>query len=214
LDNLFPVMLNLKKRRVLIVGGGTVAARKLAALALAGADIFVVSTSFSEELISVALSVSAQLCQAEYSIAALDGCSLCFACTSSQETNERVAADCRRQGVFFSRVDDQAEMDFILPACLRRGDLTVAVSTGGASPALAKSIRERLEIIFPSQWEEGLVLLGEARQLIKARCADEALRRILLQNLGGETATTLLWENNLPALKAWIAEQVEQAVSF
>jgi len=211
LDNLFPVMLNLKRRKVLIVGGGSVAARKLAALANTGADILVVSTSFNEELLNVASCFGAQLQQLEYSASVLEGSSLCFACTACQKTNDQVAKDCNSAGILFSRVDDQSEMDFILPACLRHGDLTIAVSTGGASPALAKRIREWLEGEFSQQWEAGLELLGQARQQIAAHCHDEVRRRVLLQGLGGEEAFDFLRNNDLPALKMWIGEQVAQA---
>jgi precorrin-2 dehydrogenase/sirohydrochlorin ferrochelatase len=121
---------------------------------------------------------------------------LAFA-AATPEVNSRVAADCRRKGILVNVADDPESSDFFLPSHLRRGLLVVAVSTSGASPALARRIRERLEPLFPPAygfWTERLAL---ARRRVLASFPREEDRRRILERLA-EKVAALAYANRFP----------------
>ena len=109
----------------------------------------------------------------------LDGAALAFAC-ATPEVNAQVVADARERGVWVNAATSPADGDFALPAVVRRGDLTLAVSTGGASPALARRVRERLETEFDAAFAEWVRVLAEVRTEVLASIPDEDRRRELL----------------------------------
>lgn len=144
----YPVALDLRDRPCLVVGGGAVAEAKVRALVAAGARVMVVSPALTEGLASLVAVGEVRHERRPYRSSDIEGYALAFAATDDREVTRRVADDARRHGVWLNAADDPAFCDFILPAVLRRGRLTVAVSTGGASPALASWIRRELEARF------------------------------------------------------------------
>lgn len=109
----------------------------------------------------------------------LDGAFLAFACATPQ-VNARVVAEAKARGILVNSATDPAACDFTLPSVVRRGDLTLAVGTGGASPALARRIRERLEAEFDAAFAEWVAVLAEVRAAVLERVADAERRRELL----------------------------------
>ena len=158
---LYPIFLDLSERRCVVVGGGEVANRKARKLLQARAEVVVISPEVMPELESVA----AEVHRRTYEEGDLEGAYLAFAATDAREVNAAVAGEAKERGIPVNVADRPSDGDFALPSVLRRGRLQVAVSTGGASPALAREIRGELEEIFGPEWA-GLVeeLYGARRK--------------------------------------------------
>lgn len=177
----FPIFLvGLEKRRVLVVGGGHVAAEKVRALLDGGAaQIDVVAPELSEALAPFVDGERVRHLPRAFDPADLDGAFLSIAATDDPETNRRVFEEAETRGVLSQVVDDPAHCAFIMPSVVRRGDLTVAISTGGASPALAVRLRERLEQELGEEYAAFVRLAGELRPVIMDSIADPAVRKEL-----------------------------------
>jgi precorrin-2 dehydrogenase/sirohydrochlorin ferrochelatase len=132
-----------------IVGGGAVATRKARKLLQAGAEVVVVAPGTRPELESMHV----EILRRPYRYGDLEGADLAFTATDSREVNAAVAREARERGVRINVADRPSEGDFAVPSALRRGGLQVAVSTGGASPTLARRIRDQLEEAFGSEWD-------------------------------------------------------------
>jgi precorrin-2 dehydrogenase / sirohydrochlorin ferrochelatase len=145
---LYPIFLDLSGRRCVVVGGGGVADRKARKLLQARAEVVVISPEVGAELESVA----AEIHRREYREGDLEGAYLAFAATNVRKVNAAVAREAKERGIPVNVADSPSEGDFALPSTLRRGRLQVAVSTGGASPTLARRIRGELEEAFGPEW--------------------------------------------------------------
>lgn len=139
----------------------------------------------------------------------LVGASLVFAC-ATPELNARVAADARGSGVWVNSASDPAQGDFILPAAVHCGGLTLAASTGGASPALARRIRERLESEFDAAFAGWLQLLNEIRPTVLATVPDPAKRRELLDALADWPWLGRLRAEGMEAVRTAMQEEVQR----
>jgi siroheme synthase-like protein len=142
------MFMDLSDRRCVVVGGGAVANRKARKLLQARAEVVVISPEVLPELASVAVKVE----QRTYRPGDLSGAYLAFTATDSREVNAAVTREAHERGIPVNVADRPAEGDFALPSTLRRGGLQVAVSTGGASPTLARRIRAELEKTFGPEW--------------------------------------------------------------
>jgi precorrin-2 dehydrogenase/sirohydrochlorin ferrochelatase len=162
---LYPVLLNLRGARCLIVGGGEVARRKIEHLLEAGARVSVVAPKLHPEITGWAKRGKVSVKKSEYSPRFVgENTRLIFACTNREEINRRVADDARARGIPCNRADDPKASDFHVPSMVRRGDLLLTVSTGGAAPMLARQICHGLEQTFGPSWGEFTALLGEIRR--------------------------------------------------
>lgn len=205
----YPVCVDMAGRACLVVGGGAVAERKASGLLESGARVTVVSPALTARLEAWAREGQIRAIRRGYEPGDLADQSLVFVATDDGAVNAAVAADARAAGVLINAADDPAHCDFIIPAVLRRGALTVAVSTGGASPALSRAVRDELETHFdredyasllevaadararlrersaPQPWERWRQALdGEVRRLVSAGRVGEARAR-LMERLGG-----------------------------
>jgi len=160
----YPVNLNsLSQQRVVVVGGGVVACRKVKGLLAAGATVTMISPVFSQELVEISKTQSLKLESRDYRSGDLEGVFLVIAATDDPEVNRAVWQDAQQEGCLVNIVDDPAHCNFILPAQVRHGDFSIAVSTGGASPALARRLRERLSRDYGPVYGEFTALMGELR---------------------------------------------------
>jgi siroheme synthase-like protein len=141
----YPVFLDLAGQACLVVGGGPVAERKVAALLAADARVAVVAPEVTAAIAAWARAGDIVHVAREYRAGDLVGQRLVFVATDSPEVTARVADEAREGNVWVNAADDADHSDFILPSVARRGALTVAVGTGGASPALARLVREEIE---------------------------------------------------------------------
>ncbi len=186
----YPVALDLRDRLCLVVGGGPVAEAKVEGLLAAGARVTVVSPELTAALASWAADGRIIHRPHEYGADDLDGQQLVFAATDRREVTEAVAAEARRRGLWVNAADDPAFCDFLLPSVLRRGRLVIAVSTGGASPALAARMRRDLEALVPAEYEALVELAAEVRSELRAR-ANRPGGAAWRAALGGELITLL-----------------------
>lgn len=178
----YPIMLQLHGKKVVVVGGGKVAERKVLSLSGTGASITVISPQATDELKMLSENGEVAWLQRPFTESDVTGAWLVFAATNVPEINKLVKeAAGPHQLVMLA--DDPDASDFHLPAQLKRGRLTIAVSTGGASPSLAKKIRDGLEDQFDEAYEEYLEFLFSKRKWIVKEIEDKALKRRLLAAL-------------------------------
>ncbi len=165
---LFPLFVELEGRPCLVLGGGAVAERKVEGLLAAGAVVTVVSPALSPGLATLASGGRITHVARPYAEGDLAGAALAFAATDDGAVNADVAREGRARGVWVNAADDPAHCDAILPAVVRRGAVTVAVSTGGASPALARAVRERIEAALPAAYGPLAEVAADARRELRA----------------------------------------------
>ena len=147
----YPIVLDLMGRPCLVVGGGAIAERKVAGLVEARARVTVVSPSLTPALLRLATEAPLRWRPREYAQGDAAGFVLVMVATYDRAVNGAVAAECRERGIWVNCADDPERCDFILPSVLRRGAVTVAVSTGGRSPTLARLLREDLDALLPPE---------------------------------------------------------------
>ena len=162
---LYPVNLILEGRPCLVVGGGSVAARKVEGLRACGARVHVVAPDVSEEIRGWP---DVGVDERPYRSGDVEGHRLVIAATSSKDVNRAVFGDCEAAGVWVCGADDPENCSFTLPSVVRRGSLLVTVSTGGRSPAVARWLRERLEASIGPEYEALLDLVADHRAAVKA----------------------------------------------
>ncbi len=162
---LFPIFLDLRGKKVLIVGGGHVALRKAERLAPYGASITAVAPEFAPGF--AALSGVTAL-ERRFQPGDVEGAALVIAATDDAELNAAVSELCAWEGIPVNVVDDLALCSFVFPALVRRGELSVGISTGGASPSAAQYIRRLVEEQVPDGFEEILDFLATRRAQLKS----------------------------------------------
>ena len=165
----FPIVLDLRDRSCLVVGGGPVAEAKVLSLLRAGASLTVVSPTLTEGLAALARDGRIGHVARPYGRADLDGQWLVFVATGDPSVTTAVREDARAARVWVNAADDPVYCDFLLPSVLRRGRLVVAVGSGGGSPGLARAIREDLEAHFPEDYALLLDLAADVRRGSRGR---------------------------------------------
>ena len=159
----YPVFLDITGKKCVVVGGGEVAARKVVRLLDCGAKVCVVSPEIVPELAAVKKEGHIEHINDEYASEYLCGASLVIGATDNEQTNAAISQDAKAKGIPVNIVDDPQKCDFILPSLVERGDLTIACSTGGNSPALARYLREELENVYGEEYATLLNILGQLR---------------------------------------------------
>lgn len=201
----FPIMLNLAGRLAVVVGGGPVGRRKAVALQLAKARVRLVTLNDPESAMS-----DWQVVIESYRPEHLECASLVFA-AATPAVNARVVADARARGIWVNSADSPAEGDFVLPSTMTRGDLQIAVSTGGAAPNAAKNIREMLEEQFDESWAGWLALQKDMRGTILASVADPAARTSLFTRLADLNWVHQFRAEGADAVRIAMLQVVEEA---
>jgi precorrin-2 dehydrogenase/sirohydrochlorin ferrochelatase len=176
----YSVSLNLEDEPCLVVGGGAVALRKAEALIASGAKVKVVSPQVTPEIEALE---EVEIARREFRIEDLRGRFLVISATDSREVNEKVATEARRRGMLVNVVDVPDLCNFFVNSQMRRGDLTISISTGGASPALAKRIRKELEKSYGEEYAGFLSLMREYRPLILKEVTDPDRRSRVFKGL-------------------------------
>ena len=150
----YPVYLNLRGRRCVIVGGGTVAEGKISRLLDSGARICVVSPDATPGIRQFVADGAVRWEQREYQQGDLEGAFIAIAATNVREVNRCIFEEAEERGVMLNAVDDPPNCSFIAPSIVRRGPVTLAISTGGVSPALARKLRESLQASDDLAWAD------------------------------------------------------------
>ena len=165
----YPLFLDVSRRRCVVVGGGNVAERKVARLVACGARVEVVGRDLTPMLANLKREGRITHLDADYQEAFIRDAFLVIGATDSDAVNERISRDARRLRILVNIVDDPERCDFILPSVVERGDLAIAVSTGGKSPALARKLRMELEKTYGPEYATLLRILGALREKVIAR---------------------------------------------
>jgi siroheme synthase-like protein len=206
----YPIMLKIRGEKCVVIGGGKVALRKVKKLLECGGKVTVISPTFHQNFVRLTQDKAFLLIKRDYEPGDLDGAIVVIAATDAEEINRNVAHEAKKRGVLVNVVDDPGESNFIVPSFFRRRGLTIAVSTGGISPALAKKIRTKLEQDYRKEYALLLPLIGEVRSALKEKeikVREEAWQKVLdldslirlIQNGQRKKAKTLL----LNKLKAY-----------
>jgi precorrin-2 dehydrogenase/sirohydrochlorin ferrochelatase len=180
---LFPMFLKLEGRKCVVVGAGRIAMQKLQGLLDSGADLQIIAPLASLEIQELARNSTVTWTQAEFANEHLTGASLVIAATGNPAVNEQVYRAAQSRGVLCNSVDEPERCDFYYPALVRRGDLQIAISTAGKSPALAQRIRKELEAQFDANYIAWLNWLGTVRELFFQRRVEPALRTQALHSI-------------------------------
>ena len=167
LPGYYPIFLNINGKKCVVAGGGQVALRKVKTLLKYGAKVEVISPELCPELIKLAENGELQVFQRGCQAKDLQDAVIAIAATNDSQTNLEIAKEARKKTILVNTVDDAENSDFITPSYLRRGDVTIAVSTAGRSPALARKIRTELEKELSEDFASLAHLVGEVRTEVK-----------------------------------------------
>ena len=159
----YPIFIELEGKTVLVVGGGNVAQRKTETLLKFGASIRIVSRELTQKLKKLVESKEIRHIGEEFKDEHLNGALLVIAATDDKLLNQKISESARVKNLLINAVDQPSDCNFIVPSIINRGDLLIAISTSGKSPALAKRIRKDLEGQFGSEYEVFLALMGRLR---------------------------------------------------
>jgi precorrin-2 dehydrogenase/sirohydrochlorin ferrochelatase len=165
----YPLLLNIRGKKCLVVGGGEVALRKAQMLLEHGAAVEIVSPSFCPELDALIKDGAIRAAERAYKTEDLNNALLVVAATDDVKINKKIAAEAGRKGILINVVDEPDISDFIVPSYFRHGDIIVAVSTSGKSPALARKIRSELETDLKAEYAQLAVIASEVRRELKER---------------------------------------------
>jgi precorrin-2 dehydrogenase/sirohydrochlorin ferrochelatase len=179
----YPVMMDLNDRHCVTVGGGEVAARKVEMLINCGANVTVVAPELGKSLQELVAAQKVKQIKALYKKDHINGACLVIASTDDTTVNRAVYDDATAAGIPVNVVDVPELCSFIVPAVVERGDLILAVSTSGKSPAMAKRIRKELQKQFGDEYATMLALMGEARRLLMEREPDLDKRMKILSDI-------------------------------
>ena len=201
---LYPIFVEMKGRRILVIGGGHVSAEKVRGLLASEADVTLVSPELNDELREHVEAGRIRHVERAYQDSDLDGgYELIMVATDDGAINAEVAAGSKKRGIWVNAADDQKHCDFILPSVVRKGKITLAASTSGASPALARRLREELDAYLTDDMPALADLLAEVRQEIRKRglkvdsdtwqqAIDGQLRVLLAQRKYGQARARLI----------------------
>ncbi len=207
----YPIYIDIEDRTVLIIGGGNVCARKAETMLKYGARVTIVSPSFTEEIEQWAANGSLQLLRKRYDAGDLDGAKLVIASTDVQSVNEQVAADCRARNIPVNVVDVTPLCEFIVPAIIEKGSIQIAVSTGGKSPAVARTLKEDLQHLIGPEYAEMNDVLGTLREGAKSVLPTDVDRKRFFDGILAAGVLHLLREGRRAEAYATIARACEEA---
>lgn len=202
----YPIFFNIDGKPCLVVGGGAVGARKVEDLLAAGARVTVISRTAIPELLALAERGLITFRQEDFAPAHLEGMVLAIAATNDQRTNEAVSAAAQARGLPVNVVDKPSLCSFVVPATIRRGDLVLAIGTGGKSPALAKRLRQDLEKTFGPEYGPYVELLGAIREAVLAVRRDHPDNLTLFSRIVASPLLEGLRAGDLERLRGLLAE--------
>jgi len=162
----YPIFVQLEGKKVVVVGGGNVAHRKVLALLECGAAIYLAGRELTPELKQMVEKREIHFLGREFKDEYLNNAFMIIAATDDKDLNHQISTSAREKGVWVNAVDQPSDCDFIVPSILKRGDLQIAISTSGKSPALARKIRKGLEAQFGQEYETFLAMMGRLRKEI------------------------------------------------
>jgi precorrin-2 dehydrogenase/sirohydrochlorin ferrochelatase len=211
LDKWYPVHLDMTGRHCVIVGGGHIAVRRIRGLLKVGAHVTVISPQCHPEILQLAKEGSVRLVQQDYrGEADLVHADLIFAATNDEQVNTWIADDAKKLRIPLNHVGDSKSSTFVLPAVLRRGQLIMSVSTSGASPGLAKQIRDELADHYGEDYNIYVDFLSELREWVMIRFEHERDRAKIFHQVLKFDILELIRVEKLHVLRSWLQIVLEQ----
>lgn len=204
----FPVFLDLKKRRCLLVGGGEVATRKGRMLAKSGAVLRVVAPEISNELRELVAQHNGELILREYQQGDMKGCVLAVAATDIETLNQQISDEAKQINIPVNVVDTPALCTYITPAIIDRSPLMIAISSGGEAPVLARLVRAKLETLIPMSYGKLAQLASRWRDRVKARFNDGDSRRKFWEKILQGPAAELAMNGQIDQADEIIAKEI------
>ena len=203
----YPAFINLQGKRVIVVGGGKVAERKIFALLKAGARITVISPRLTRRITIGKLRGRIKHIPRQYRKGDVKNAFLAIAATDSYQINKKVSEDAL---CLVNVVDTPSLCNFIVPSVIQRGHLTIAISTSGVSPALSKTIRQEIEKLYGSQFMKYLRFLEKIRGKAMEEIRDQEKRTKFLRSFGTMDIVKMLREKGFKKVKKKITRSIEQ----
>jgi precorrin-2 dehydrogenase/sirohydrochlorin ferrochelatase len=210
----YPVNLNVRNRKCLVVGGGPVGTRKVKTLLECGAAITVVSKNISEELKKLSETEMLFIEERPFHSSDLEGVFLVICATSDEALNLRISSEAERRNMLCNVADVPEACNFILPAVVQRGDLIIAISTSGNSPAFAKKLREELEKQFGKEYELFLMLMGAIRKKLLAEDHEPETHKALFEKLISGGMVDMIRENKKESIQGLLLKTLGKGYLF
>jgi precorrin-2 dehydrogenase/sirohydrochlorin ferrochelatase len=208
----YPIFLELSGRRVVVIGGGTVAVRKAQSLLAAGARLVVVAERIDKMMTALCRDKKAELIKSKYSKEYLAEAVLAIAATNNHQLNKKIYKDCQALDVLCNVVDEPELCDFFVPAVVKRGDLQIAVGTEGDCPAYAGHIRKKLEKIFTEKHGQFLTDLEKIRKQIIKDVPEPAERKTVLGLIVDDESFEYFVQNGADKWRSRIEEIISGTV--
>lgn len=179
----YPIFIKLKGKKVLVVGGGTVATRKVKKLINYHPEITIVSPKITPELQRLISKHNLKYSQRKYRKSDLKNKWIIFVATDDKDLNKQISQDAKQSGLLINVADDPNNCSFIVPSIITRGDLQIAISTSGISPLLTKTLRKKIENLFGNEYIALLKLIKKYRKVILDKFKDNKIKRKKLEEL-------------------------------
>ena len=179
----YPAFLDITDKRCLVVGGGKVAERKVAMLLQFNAHVIVVGPVMTRTLLKLDNEGKIEYFQRTYTAKDLDNTALVFACTDNSIINNKIKTEAARKNIPVNVVDDPDLCDFIVPSIIKKGDLTIAISTSGELPLLSKKLRQKIEEVVTDDYLEYLHIIGEFRKHLMKTVKEARKRGLIMKDI-------------------------------
>ena len=204
----YPIYLQLNEQPCIVIGGGKIAEGKVDGLLAANAKVKIISPELTSQLHDLVKQNQIEYTPREYKVGDLSGAFMVICATDQTEINHQVWQEASANQQLVNVVDDTPRCNFIAPAILRKGDLNIAISTGGKAPALAVRLKERLQKEIGPQYERFLELSGQLREPLARHIPDFETRKKLWYELVDSDILELLSQDNEPAALDLISQVV------
>jgi precorrin-2 dehydrogenase / sirohydrochlorin ferrochelatase len=203
----YPLFLDVSGKECLVIGGGAVAERKVMMLLKFNASVRVVSPKITKRLLELARSGRIDLALREYMSGDHAHAAIIFACTDERETNRIVREDAAARGIPVNVVDRPEECDFIVPSIIKKGDLTIAISTSGVLPMASKKIRQEIESTLTRDWVNYVRIIGAIRRYLLKKVPDKTVRRNIMKFIGSMDREEVV-RTGIPGMKKTVDSRI------
>jgi precorrin-2 dehydrogenase/sirohydrochlorin ferrochelatase len=210
----YPMFVNIKDKRVAVIGGGRVAERKIQSLLSTGAVLVVVSPNVTEQIKLWAEVESIKWEKMRYNVTHLEGVDLVFAATDKTEVNLQIYQDAKALNRWVNMAEHPELSSFIVPSTIQRGRLLIAVSTSGASPSTARKIKAELEEAYGEEYEVFLDVLEELRFKVKQHIKDKDVRQRLFKELAAIDWMEVIQTHQLETVKGTIEKEIKELIGL
>jgi precorrin-2 dehydrogenase/sirohydrochlorin ferrochelatase len=203
----YPIMMDVRGKRVVVIGAGSVGQRKVISLHQAEAVVTLVDPELPETLDLPPVTMLAEPYRSEH----LEGAVMVFVCTDNRELNARVARDARDAGAIVNAADQNEDCDFFAPATIHDGDVVIAIGTGGASPALSALLKGILKTALPGNIGQFAELLAVIRTELRTQLDTHEARGAALKQLVSQETIEAFIKDGEPAVREKLVDILEEA---